>query len=380
MSFFDDVEEPSAEPSTRVRPRRPTSGRRRPPAGGRGGGPRGPGTDQAIRTRRGVALAALIVVLILIVIGVHSCQVSQANSDLRNYAVSVSSVMTSSNQTGDQFFGLLSSGQGSGASANLQSSVDESRLNAGHELSRVEGLSAPGQLQTAQQMLVWALRMRANGIAAIAGQLPEALQAQTSSGAVTAIAAQMAQFYASDVLYKDYALPMIINALHASNIPVGGSGGIPIDTRQFLPNIQWLTPMFVATELRAPSTPSSSGGKIAPGTHGSELSSVDVGGTTLQTGSTNTIPAQPAPTFTLNFINSGQNKETNVGCKVTVSGSSISGSSSVAETSPGQTYTCKVTLSSSPPPGAYTVTAEVLPVPGEKNISNNKLTFPVTFQ
>ena len=78
-----------------------------------------------------------------------------------------------------------------------------------------------------------------------------------------------------------------------------GSGGEPVDTRQFLPNIQWLLPSFVATQLRAPVTPSSPSGRVSPGTHGSQLSSVSVGGTTLQTGSTNTIPAQPAPTFTL---------------------------------------------------------------------------------
>lgn len=379
MSFFDDVEEPSAEPSTRVRPRRPTSGGRRPPAGGRGGGPRGPGTDPAIRTRRGVALAALIVVLILIVIGVHSCQVSQANSDLRNYAVSVSSLMTSSNQTGSQFFRNLAGSQGSGAAPNLQSSVDESRLSAGNQLAKAKSLSAPGQLQTAQQLLVYTLQLRSDGITAIAGNLPAALQSQTSATAVNAIAANMARFYSSDVLYKDYTLPMIVKALRDANIPVGGSGGEPIQTGQFLPNIQWLTPSFVATQLKAPTTPTTPG-KVAPGTHGSQLTSVSVGGTTLQTGSTNTIPAQPAPTFSLSFINSGQNKETNVGCKVSVSGSSVSGTSSVAQTSPGQTYTCKVTLSSSPPPGAYTVTATVLPVPGEKNTSNNKLSFPVTFQ
>ena len=312
-------------------------------------------------------------------IGVHSCQVSQANSDLRNYAVSVSSLMTSSNQTGSQFFRNLAGSQGSGAAPNLQSSVDESRLSAGNQLAKAKSLSAPGQLQTAQQLLVYTLQLRSDGITAIAGNLPAALQSQTSATAVNAIAANMARFYSSDVLYKDYTLPMIVKALRDANIPVGGSGGEPIQTGQFLPNIQWLTPSFVATQLKAPTTPTTPG-KVAPGTHGSQLTSVSVGGTTLQTGSTNTIPAQPAPTFSLSFINSGQNKETNVGCTVSVSGSSVSGTSSVAQTSPGQTYTCKVTLSSSPPPGAYTVTATVLPVPGEKNTSNNKLSFPVTFQ
>ena len=326
-----------------------------------------------------MALAALIVVLILIVVGVHSCQVSQANSDLRNYAVSVSSLVSSSNQTGAQFFNLLASSKGTGASSNLQSSVDESRLTAENELTKARSLNAPSGLSMAQQELVLAFQMRADGIAAIAQSLPSALQAQTASSAVSSIAANMARFYASDVLYKDYTLPMIVHALHTAGIPVGGPNGEPVTEGQFLPNIQWLTVSFVASELKAPTSPSTSG-KVTPGTHGHELNSVSVGGTTLQTGSTNTIPAQPAPTFTLNFTNSGQNSESNVGCKVTVKGSGISGQATVPQTKPGQTYSCKVTLSSSPPPGAYTVTATIEPVPGEKNIANNTLSFPVTFQ
>jgi hypothetical protein len=343
------------------------------------GGSRGPRTDQAIQVRRGVAIAALIVVLILIVVGVHSCQVSQANNDLRNYAVSVASLMKSSNQTGRTLFGLLSRSQGTAPSSSLQSSVDEARLTASNQLGRGRGLNAPGQLQTAQQDLVLALQLRADGIAAIAQNLPSALQPQTSASAVNLIAANMARFYSSDVLYKDYTLPTVVRALHNAGIEVGGPSGEPIETGQFLPDVQWLTPTFVAGQLQAPATPTTSG-KIAPGSHGSELSSVSVGATTLQTGSTNSLPAQPPPTFTLSFLNSGQNKETNVGCRVTVSGAGISGTASVPQTSPGQTYTCQVTLSASPPPGAYRVTATVVGVPGEKNTSNNTLTFPITFQ
>jgi hypothetical protein len=326
-----------------------------------------------------VAGAALIVVLILIVVGVHSCQVSQANNDLRDYAVSVASLMRSSNHEGTTLFGLLSQSQGSGTSSNLQSSIDEARLTASNQLARGRGLSAPGQLQAAQQDLVQALQMRADGIAAIARNLPAALQAQTSAGAVNSIAASMALFYGSDALYKDYALPMIVSALRRSGIPVGGASGLPVETGQFLPDVEWLTPTFVATQLKAPTTPTPTG-KIAPGSHGSKLDSVSVGGTTLQSGSANDVPAQPVPTFDFSFINSGQNKEANVLCKVSVDGAGITGTGTVAQTSPGQTYSCKATLSSSPPPGAYTVTATVEPVPGEKNASNNTLKFPVTFK
>jgi LysM repeat protein len=199
-----------------------------------------------------VAIAILVVLLILIVIGVHSCDVSQANSDLRNYAVSVNSVMQASQQTSQRLFTLLSSGQGSNNASNLESQVDTARLSASGQLSRAQNLNTPGQLQTAQQQLVLALRMRLDGISNIAQQLPAALQPQTASTATSLIAAEMARFYSSDVLYKDYTLPKLVNALKQAGIAVGGTSGEPIFEGQFLPNVQWLTPSFVATELKSP--------------------------------------------------------------------------------------------------------------------------------
>ena len=65
---------------------------------------------------------------------------------------------------------------------------------------------------------------------------------------------------------------------------------------------------------------------------------------------------------------------------MSVSTTSISGKTTVPETTPGQHATCTVTLNASPPAGNYTVTATIGKVPGEKNTANNTLTFPVTFQ
>jgi hypothetical protein len=65
---------------------------------------------------------------------------------------------------------------------------------------------------------------------------------------------------------------------------------------------------------------------------------------------------------------------------VSVSGTNISGQTVVPTTTAGQQSTADVKLKSSPSPGTYTVTAKVVPVPGEKNTSNNTLSFPVTFQ
>ena len=328
--------------------------------------------------RRGVAGAALIVALILIVIGVHSCQVSQTNSALRDYSDRVAALNQASVQTASNVFHLLSAGGASSNVTNVVNQLEDAHLTAANQLSQAESQSVPDQMSSAQQYLVTALRLRADGIRNIATDLPSAFQSQTSQQAITGIAAEMARFYASDVLYKDYALPAIVTALRADNIVVGGTNGEPINQGQFLPSIEWLTPSFIGPQLQA-HVPTSNG-PIAPGTHGHQLNSVSVAGTTLQTGSTNNIAASPAPTFTLDFSNTGHNPETNVICKVSVSGTSLTAQQTVPATTPGQSYSCQVTLPSSPAKGSATVTATVEPVRGETNATNNTLTFPVDFQ
>jgi hypothetical protein len=65
---------------------------------------------------------------------------------------------------------------------------------------------------------------------------------------------------------------------------------------------------------------------------------------------------------------------------VSVTGTNTTGQTVVPETSAHQPATCQVTLSTKPATGTYTVVARIEPVAGEKNLSNNSLSFPVTFQ
>jgi hypothetical protein len=374
LSFFDEADEPRTPPRTAQHRRRPRGSSRRP---GGGGGRRPPSDQQAIQLRRAVALGALVIVVILVVLGVHSCQISARNSGLKNYNDNVASLNQQSDQTGSNLFKLLSGASSSNATA-LQSQIDEARVSADSQLSRGRSLSVPDEVKKAQQNFVLALQMRRDGIANVARNIQPALGTSTSKDAVNTIATEMARFYGSDVLYKDYTLPPISAALHAAGIAVGGASGEQFNGGQFLPDIQWLTPTYVATQLHV-SLPTARG-KPAPGLHGHSLDSVSVAGTTLNTGSTNTIPASPAPTFTLHFTNGGQNTETGVVCKVSVSGTSVSGQTIVPQTTAGQSTTCNVPLSSSPAAGSYTVTATIEPVPGEKNTSNNSQNYPVSFQ
>ena len=372
MSFFDEADEPQTAP-------RPTS---RPSARGRrpsGTGRRTPTDRQAVRVRQAVLGVAVVISVVLIAIGVHSCQTSATRSALQDYSNNVASLIQQSDQTGSQLFTILASSSGTSAATSLQTQIDQTRVNAASELARAKSIDVPGEVQTAHQQLLLALRMRLDGITNIATQIQPALGTTSArTGAITTIGAEMARIYASDVLYKDYAVPEMVSALRGAGIAIGGTSGQPIVGRQFLPNIEWLSPGFIATQLHV-SLPAAAGGKFVPGLHGHALNSVKVAGTTLQTGSTNSIPASPVPTFTLNFTNGGNFNEANVVCEVTVSGTGVSGQTTVPETFAHQPATCDVKLSSAPPRGTYTVQATVKPVRGEKIISNNSLSFPVTF-
>jgi hypothetical protein len=375
LSFFDEADEPLTEQRTAPRRRRPAGGGRRPPGG------RSPSDQQAFVVRRGIALAGIVVIVILIVLGVHSCEVSARNSALKDYSNNVASLITKSNQTGRTFFSELSGTGGSSNAVNLQTQIDQTLSDARSELRQAQGLSVPDQMRVAQQDLLLALEMRRDGIQAVAGQIQPALTKSTSSDAVQKIAAAMGNLYASDAVYVNYASHAIAGALHAAGISIqtqADQNGQPIASGQFVPDLGWLSPSFVASKLGA-SLPSRSSGPAAPGIHGDAMQSVSVSGQTLTPGGTATLAASPPPTFTCTFTNDGQNKETNTVVKVSVKGTSVSGQAIEPSTSPGGSYTVQVPLSSSPPAGTYTVTASIQPVPGEKTFTHNTQTFTVTF-
>ncbi len=366
MSFFDEADEPRTPPP---RTRRPSGAGRRPP-----------GDRQSIQVRRAVAGVAIVIVVILIVLGVHSCQVSARNSSLKDYTNNVASILQESNNTGTQFFNLLSGAGGASNAQNLTNQLNETRVAADNELKHAEAIDVPDEVKNAQSNFLLALTMRRDGIANIAQLVQSALGTTNNHTALNQIAANNARFYASDVLYTDYTATEIAAALHAAGITVGPNGET-IPAGQFLPDLGWLSPDFVATKLGASSSSSSStSGPVAPGTHGHSLDSVSVGGTTLQSGSTNTIPRSPTPSFTVNFTNSGQNNEKNVVIKVSVSGTGSSGQTVVPQTTAGQSTSATVPLNQSPPAGTYNVTVTVVPVRGETNSANNTQTYPVTFQ
>jgi hypothetical protein len=365
LSFFDEADEPLTEP----RMRRPPGGGGRPPS--RRGRP--PSQQQQFLVRRVVAGAVLLVLVIVIALGIHGCEVSQRNTALRDYATSVATQVANSHQTAQSLFGALAKG---GSPVTLQTSITNLAHDAATQLSKVNGLSVPDEMKPAQGHVVLTFQMRHDAIRGIAGEIQSALS-KSGADAVNAIAGDMASLYASDAIYKNYAGKEIAAALHGVGITPNSINGPPISDFQFVPNLQWLTPTFIAAKLGT--SVQGPHGKPSPGTHGHELTSCSVGGTPLLTSGGNTLTSNPPPAFSCTFTNSGQNNETDVVVKVQVSGTSVKGQTVEPQTTAGQQYTVQVTLGSPPPTGVHTVTVTVQPVPGETVTSNNTLSYPVTF-
>jgi hypothetical protein len=364
VSFFDEVEEPRFSRPARERTRQGRGVRR------------SPAVQRKFLLRRTILAVGVLVAVVLIVVGVHSCQVSARNSAMRDYDNSVASLIQRSDQTGRTLFSELSGASGSSNQTALQTQVDQTRQQAAAELSEARNLSVPDQMKTAQSQLVLALKMRSDAVSKIAQEIQPALATPTARDAVATIGRQMSRLYASDVLYNDYVAPEIAGALRSAGISVGGLQGQPITHGRFVTNSQWLSASYVAATLGSVTR---SQGKPAPGIHGHRMESVTVNGVALQTGTTNTVAATPPPTFICTFANDGQDPETSVVVKVTVQGTSVSGQAVVPRTTPGHNYTARVTLSSSPPAGSYTVKATIERVPGETVTTHNSLSFPVTF-
>jgi hypothetical protein len=373
LSFFDEVDEPPrTEPRTTPRTTSRAGPRGRRPSGT--GGRRPPSDQQAIQVRRAIAVGALVVIILLIALGVHSCQVSATNSALQDYANSVSSLNSQSAANGKSLFTTLTQAAGSSSATNVQNQINQTLSNEKQVYNKARQLSVPDQVKNGNGKFLLALRMRVDGLTNIAREIQPALSGSASENSINNLARETAVLYGSDVIYKDYAIPEIYGALHAA-----GTRFSPINGDQFVSNVNWVTPSFLGQELHV-SVPGAAPKKAAPGLHGHSLTSVSVAGTTLNTGSTNTVPASPIPTFMLTFNNGGTNNETDVKCKVSINGSSVSGTAIVPETFAGKNATCQVRLNAAPPKGTQSVVATVEPVPGEKTTDNNTITYTVTFQ
>jgi hypothetical protein len=324
--------------------------------------------------RRRVAAGVGVVLLIVIVLLVNGCLKSQKTQALKDYTHNVSRIVTESDQqVSTPLFAALSNASSKPA-LNVETQVNQLHLEAEKQATQAKGLSVPGEMDSAQRDLLLSLDLRAEGVEKVANLLRTALGGQAKQ-ASTAIAGDMENFLASDVIYSQRVAPLIEQTLKA-----GGAEGQTVASTHFLPNIGWLEPSTVQARITGQAASSSS----APvtGNHGSALKGVSVGASTLEPEPTlNHIGGGSNPIFTVAVENSGEFPETNVKVDVTVTaaGKQYASSHTIEKTEPGKTVNANVSVTGVPLSVASKIEVKIEAVPGENDTENNKNTYLAIF-
>ena len=200
MDPFD--EEPSASPtSEQALPRRGPRERR----------PRRPRRQQ-VMARRGIALGGALIVVILLVSGSAAASTPVTIGPSRTTHATSPRSSTRPRQTSKRFFARLED-PGSASVTDFVTETNADRSAMDGYLTRVEDLSAPGDMSGAQDGLELVYELRAAAFGKIADKMSTALGDAGRERAMASIANQMRTLLASDVLYAQVVAPQINGVL-----------------------------------------------------------------------------------------------------------------------------------------------------------------------
>jgi hypothetical protein len=318
--------------------------------------------------RRGLALGGGLIVLILLVLGVKGCLDARAERELSDYADDVTQIVDETDQTSKTFFGKLADPEGLSVT-DFVAEVNADRSAMDNYASRIDGLSAPGDMSRAQNALELTYELRASAMAEIADRMSTALADEGSAKAIAGIARQMRKLLAADGLYAAIVRPEI-NGVLANN----GIEGNDVPESVFLPDdIKWLEEGSVSAAIGGVS--GSTGGETS-GVHGLGLSGVSINGTELGEEAVG-ISAEETAEVEVAVENQGESTENGVDVTVSVGGTELQGS--IEEIGVGETATATIPLTPTPS-GEVTLEVKAGPVPGELAEENNEASYTVVFE
>jgi hypothetical protein len=319
--------------------------------------------------RRGLALGGGLIVLILIVLGVKGCLDARAHRELSDYARNVTQIVEETDQTSKAFFSKLAD-PGTLSVTEFVAEVNADRSAMDNYASRVDGLSAPGDMGRAQNALELTYELRASAMTEIANKMPTALGDAGAAKATAAIARQMQNLLAADALYAAIVRPEIDGVL-ASN----GIEGSDVPPSVFLPEgTKWLEESAVSSALGGINGSSTESG--TPGVHGLGLLGVSINGTELGE-ETASVATEETAEVEVEVQNQGDSTENGVNVTVSVGGTELQGS--IETIAAGETATATIPLTPTPS-GEATLEVNVETVPGEQVSENNEASYTVVFE
>lgn len=368
---FDFFEEPeSREPDPPQRPRTPPrGGPRRPP-------PRPPvGVTPLLRLAGLIAFAILVIVLL--VFWIESCQGASKKSSYKSYLGKVGVVAKDSEQIGRELNDALTT-------PGIKFSDLDAKLSGlaqQQEQDRVQAreLKPPGPLRLQHQAAVEALEFRGSGLRGLADAFAQAARSPKNvTGNALLLAGQAQRLVTGDVVWDDLFKDPAKEVLSRQGI----TGVAPPDSN-FVPNPDFSAPRFWEAILQRLQGASTDGGPTA-GLHGTGLVAVKAlpKQQDLSPSEENTVTAGADLGFAVTIEDTGDSQEVQVKVTLTIqqSPSPIVQTKTIDLINPGEQKTVIFrNLGQVQFATRTTVKVDVQPVPGEKNTSNNSAEYPVIF-
>jgi hypothetical protein len=354
LAFLDEEQDDVVVADEPERPRRRVGGPQR--------------RRQQFIVRRLIGVVIGLAFLIAIVLAFRGCLEARSDRALRNYDSSVATIMQQSEQSGKDFFEVLSSPSSSDP-LQVKNQVLAQRDASASLLDRADSLDTPGQMHDAQAAVEQSLTLRRNALSAIAANVTQAAASTETADAITTIENSMGSLYASDILWTQLGKPEIQKVLKDE-----GVDGQPLPPGNFMPDnaTDYLDQANLITKIGAITGTSSSN---ASGVHGLSLDSTTIGGTQLTPDATTNVPSDSTE-IDIGVTNSGDSDETGIEVTVQIGGSSLTGQ--LPALSAGESGTIKIPLTAKPTPGTpTTVEVAVTPVAGEQLTDNNSSKYTI---
>jgi hypothetical protein len=371
------------EPETQEAPGRSDRTLRRPLRGGRGPRmPRGPirpraGFTPLLRLLGLIAFAILIVVLLLL--WVQSCQEDAKRDAYSDYMTSISGVGRDSERIGRELSDVLTT-QGikpAEVQKQLAGLVQQQEIG----VDRARKLDPPGPLLNAHEEAVEALVFRADGLAGLAEAFRRTQGSKDAAAAGALLASQAERLVTGDVVWDDLFKDPGVAVLRTEEI-----SGVEVPDSNFVqtPDLASTRSMVPIWERINGSAASGSTTGTPSGLHGTNIESVKVvpGGPTLSESVETKVEASTDLAFAVAVANGGDSQEVKIVVTLTIqqSPTPIVKKQTIAIINPDETKTVVFRDFPSVDFGERRIMRiDVDPVPGEKTTSNNSAEYPVIF-
>jgi hypothetical protein len=376
FDFFDDTA-PREQVLEETQPRQPLRrpGPRRPPGAGR------PplGLTPLLRLAGLIAFAILIVVLL--VFWISSCQGASKKSSYRNYMEKVSVVAKQSEQIGRELNDALTT-QGikfSELNTRLSGLAEQEQ----QDVTAARQMSSPGPLRLRHQEAIEALEFRVSGLRGLADAFKAAAATPKNvTRNALLLVGQAERLVSSDVVWDDLFKDPAITELRRQGIT-----GVAVPDSNFVPNPDYASTRFWEILLQRLQGAATSGGtSTSGGLHGTGLNEVAAlrgkEKQVLQTDTENTVVASSDLRFSAQIEDTGDSQEVQVKVTLTIqqTPSPIVQTKTIDLINPGEQKTVIFSnLGQVQFATRTTVKVDIQPVPEEKNTGNNSAQYSVIF-